>query len=174
MKKLLLLLLFPALVFSQELQYAEFINNLTKNQVRQISDDIMSFYTVPQKYYASTKNRERQYFIVYYPADLPEDMIKEDLQNGQCNLCNAVEFRKYVKGGNNDLGIEGVEVFQFKQVSGKYLDLVGWWQKHFAPKSTKESLLDKDISLRYIEDRNKNINLRFVKNFDEWEIKNAY
>lgn len=174
MKKLLFFLLLPMLVFSQDMQYAASLNNLTKEQVREVSDDIMSTFSVPQKYYASTKNDQGNYFAIYYPVDLPDRIIKEDFTNGICNLCNSVEFGKYMKGSNADLGIAGTETYKLQHISGKYLDLFGWWQKHFAPTSTKEKLLEKDRDLRYIEDRTKDINIRFVNNFDSWEIRNIH
>lgn len=174
MKKLLLFLLLPLLSFSQDMSYAESLNNLSWKQTKEVADDIVSTFTVPMKYYAKYTNYENNEVLMYYPTDLPERTIKEDAEEPYCKLCTQFVFEKFFKGANRDLEIEGTETYNFYYTSAKYLDLFPWWEKHFAKGVLKENLIDKEHEKRYVEDRAKRINIRFVKNTDVWEIRNLY
>ena len=174
MKKLFFFLIIPVFSMAQNLSYVEYLNSLTFQQTKEVSDEIVSNFRVPMKYYGKITNSEKNEVYIYYPNDTPEDVIKEDMIDNYCTLCTEVEFTKIFKNANIDLEIPGTLFYSLHYVSAKYLDLFPWWEKHFATGSNKEDLLEKEYSKRYVEDRAKRINIRFVKNQDVWEIKNFY
>ena len=173
MKRILLLFtLISGFVFSQDLKYAENLNNLSSDQLKDISEDIISGYSITQKYVKTITDEEGHSVLVYYSSDIPEKTIQADLKTNYCTLCTNIKFKKYYKNSNSDLGIKGNEVYKFVSVEGKYLDLYKWWIKHFAPKESKESLLNSNS--RYLKSDTPNINLRFTKTLDIWEVMNIY
>lgn len=173
MKKLLLLLL-PILGFSQDLQYAAKLNELDKSDLQTVANDITSGFDPPVKMYEQYVNYSNDLVFTYYRIDLPQDVIAKDSKLTYCKLCTEVVFDQYMKGSNSDLQIKGEEKFSFKYVSGKYLDLYPWWEKHFAPGISKEDLIDKNHNNRYIKNYKPDIDLRFTKQMDNWDIRNAY
>jgi len=171
MKKLfLLIILFSSFVFGQDLQYANHLNNLDYEQIKIVSDEIIAGFRGELKFIKSQNTKEGDITMIYYKSDITDKTIEEDLKFGYCNLCTEVVFKKYYNGSNRDLEITGQEQFNFVSVEGRYLDLYQWWIKHFAPTQTKESLLESKE--RYIQNYNPNVNIRFTKDGDIWEILN--
>lgn len=175
MKLKLFFVLLGSFVLGQNLEYVQKMNNLSSVvEAKTISDDIANGFVSKQKYYARYTDFEGNLVFLYYRADLPDDIIKEDAEKQFCQLCTKYTFKKFYKDANKDLGIKGTETYKFLTVSGKYLDLYTWWEKHFANGVTKEDLIEKKHNYRYIQDTSKGVNIRFVKNMDEWEIRNWY
>lgn len=174
MKKTLLLLLFPVIIFSQNLDYAKSLNNFeTADEINAFSNELMSKFSVPMKIYGNYVNAEDNLVLIYYKADLPQDIIKADAEKNTCTLCTEIIFSKKYKNANADLEIKGTPYYSFTEISGKYLDLAKWWIIHFAPETTVEALLDKESNKRYIRDVESNVNIRFVKNSEGvWRIWN--
>lgn len=171
MKRLLLLLL-PTIAFSQNLDYARSLNSIRPAEIKTIADDIASTFSVPMQFYGTYKTIGNEQVLMYYPADLPERVIKEDAEKPSCELCTEFYFDGFDDGANKDLGVAGTKMYSFSHVYAKYLDLFPWWQKNFAPGVSKEDLLDKESDKRYIQKSNPNINIRFTKQMDDWEVRN--
>ncbi|WP_234111485.1 hypothetical protein [Chryseobacterium sp. R2A-55] len=176
MKKLLLIFLFiSGFGFGQITEYAIKLNNLSSaEQAKEVADDIMNGFSSPRKFAEQYVNYEKYIVFKYYDTAIPNEEIEKDMKLTYCKLCDEVKFMRFFRGADKDLGIQGNETYSLKYVSGKYLDLFPWWEKHFAKGIGKEDLLDKESNKRYIEDRQKRINIRFVKNGDDWEIRNIH
>lgn len=177
MKKIILLFFFPTVFFSQEINFVQRINSLDSIQIKVVADEIMSgFRNQPQFYIESNTKLNGHKQLIYYDRSLSQKEIENDWKSYGigCQLCKMVEFNFYFENSNKDLEIKGRKKFYLAYFSGPYLDLFPWWSKHFAPEITKEDLIEKEHAKRYIEDRSKNINIRFVKNLDEWEIRNIH
>lgn len=173
MKKLLLLfVLISGFIFGQDLNYAESLNNLSVDQLRNVSQDILSGYRGVYKYNKTFVNYEGETVLVYYSSDIPESDVLADSKKQFCSLCTEFKFKKYIKNKNSDLEIKGFEAYKFVGVEGKYLDLYQWWIKHFASTETKESLLESNK--RYVKSYKPSVNIRFTKTLDTWEISNIY
>lgn len=172
MRTMLFFFIFASgLNFAQTITFANSLNNLSKDQLKIISDDIISGYNYVYNYKKTIDYNDGEVSLIYYNSDIKEKDILEDLKSGFCSLCTEVKFKKYFKGENSDLEIKGNETYSFYSVEGKYLDLSTWWIKHFAPSESKESLLN-NTTKRYI--KTPEINIRFTKNLDIWEIQNIH
>lgn len=176
MKRILFLLL-PALWFSQDLKYAEQWNELDTLKAKEIANEIMSFRKQPVTLFRKVINEDdRVVRYIYYPNNLSKKEIQEDWKSWgySCQQCETVDFRYYFRGRDNDLEIPGIFTLNFSYVSGSYLELYPWWEKHFAPGISKEDLIDKKHNDRYIRSYKPDIDIRFTKQLDSWDIKNVH
>src|SRR5690606_6655799 len=171
----LLIVLAGSALFAQDLEYAAKLNSIDLDDLKPMATEIIgslrgewepaSFYEDPD---ASTLT------VLFYPSDTTKEIREKDLKEWKqhCQLCSRLEFRAYHEGANSDLEIAGTKKYKFYKITGKYLDLFPWWEKHFAPGSTPESLVEKNDGKRYI-DKN-GINIRFVEDLGDRVIINLY
>ncbi|HCM34138.1 hypothetical protein [Chryseobacterium sp.] len=178
MKKFFLFfILLSGLVFGQECKcdsnFIKYFNEIKEDKIKSFSDDIISGFEKEQKYIKILSNESGLLKVIYYDKDIPDTIVKNDIESGFCSLCTEVIFQKYFRGRNSDLNIKGEEYFNFISVEGKYLDLYKWWQKHFYPNLSKEEILFTDKT-HYIKIDEPRINIRFTKTLDTWEIFNKF
>lgn len=171
----LLIVLAGSALFAQDLEYAAKLNSIDLDDLKPMATEIIgslrgewepaSFYEDPD---ASTLT------VLFYPSDTTKEIREKDLKEWKqhCQLCSRLEFRAYHEGANSDLEIAGTKKYKFYKITGKYLDLFPWWEKHFATGISAEDLLDEKSAKRYIKNSNPDINIRFFKQQDEWQILN--
>lgn len=169
----LLIALAGSALFSQNLEYAAKINSIDLDDLKPTATEIIGSLRgewEPASFYEDTEASTLT--VLFYSADIATDAREKDLKEWQqlCQLCSRLVFRTYYEGANSDLEIQGTKKYKFYKITGKYLDLFPWWEKHFAPGSTPESLVEKNDGKRYI-DKN-GINIRFVEDQGDWVIIN--
>jgi hypothetical protein len=177
MKKLLLLTLLLIFAFTQAQNQStinKMVESKTTDDIKSVSDELVSQCKEQYDFYkiASFGSREDEsYQYVIYTKRGMSEQDKNEISPSFKN-CIVVKFKQWNKGENNDLETKGELVYYFKEVSGKYLDIVPFWITTFYPKTTPELLLE-DYKLKEYR-VNKDLKYKLVKNQDTWQILKSY
>lgn len=177
MKKILLLLviIISHFCYSQNQQVIDKMNESKSiDDIKQISDEIVSKSKEKYNFLKIWKlgSRDEIYqYVVYTPAEMTTDQIKE-LTTADFDKCFVVKFGEFYKGENKDLELKGELTYYFKEVSGKYLDLVNFWTSTFYPTSTKEQIIDEYKLQEFRVD--KTLKYKFKKDNDIWTLSKSY
>lgn len=123
--------------------------------------------------YLKTKEDAKDLRYYYTPNDATEAEKEDREAFGSCMRCMIVYFKKYNKGANEDLEIEGTPMLYFSMVSGSYLDLFPIWKKEFLNAATPELALD-NFRYRDVKYIPLNLDVRLSKMNGLWTIKNLY
>lgn len=151
------------------------VESRTIEDIKVVANDIVSksknkydFYKIVKRSNGSGENYQ---YIIYTKEGMSDNEKKELSSNSYIN-CLVVKFKEWNKGENTDLEIKGELVYYFKEISGKYLDLVEFWTTTFYPGVTKEQVLDNYKLQEYRI--NKDLKYKFKKDNDVWTISKSY
>lgn len=176
MKNLFILALFilAALANAQDLDFAQKLNRIDSADVFSVTEEIFSEWRNEYRISGHVENQHER-IVILHKKDLPKDVVLKDINEwGQhCQLCETVKFKIYYAGSDLDLEIKGNKTYYLYSISGSFLDLVGWWRKHFAQDKTDKEILD-SYNLRSVQDRTKRVDIRFSRSGDEWQIINVH
>lgn len=161
-------------VKSQDIEFVTTLNKIDSVDVFSVTEEIFAEW---RDDYHITGQIEKGYdrTVILHKKDLPKDVVLKDINEwGQhCQLCETVKFKIYYAGSNKDLEIKGKKTYYLYSISGPFLDLAGWWRKHFAQGKTDEEILE-SYNLRVVQDRTKRVDIRLSRSGDEWQILNVY
>ena len=154
---------------------SKMIESNTIEDIKAVADDLVSkskqkydFYKIAS---VSRGSEEKYQFVIYTKEGMTADEKKELSSNFYAN-CIVVKFQEWNKGENKDLEIKGETVYFFKEVTGKYLELFGFWQNTFYPSATPEQLLSNYKMQEYRID--KGLKYKFRKNDSTWTLSKSY
>ncbi|MBS7234263.1 hypothetical protein KHA90_25030 [Flavobacterium psychroterrae] len=178
MKKVVLVIFMLFSIFGNS-QNQSIINKMTESKsiadIKDVADAIVlnskdkyDFYKIVRR---SPRSDENYQYIIYTKEGMSE-VEKKELSSNNCANCIIVKFSEWQKGENADLEIKGELIYDFKEVTGKYLDLVGFWTNTFYPLNSKEQVLD-GYNLREYR-VNKELKFNFRKNETTWTMSRGY
>lgn len=178
MKKVILVFFMFFSIFGNS-QNQSIINKMTESksiaEIKDVADAIVlnskdkyDFYKIVRR---SARSDENYQYIVYTKEGM-SDIEKKELSLNSCTNCIIVKFNEWQKGKNIDLQIKGELIYDFREVTGKYLDLVGFWTNTFYPLNSKEQVLNEYNLKEYRV--NKELKFNFRKNENAWTISRGY
>lgn len=175
-KAIVLSLLFLGITANaQDMEYAKSLNSINPDNLMSFAQEMMSSFkdeyeVIGYKDMVSSRVRVVVGVSTIIPKESREKYYQE---NGiYCDLCQRIEFNWRNVGEDRDLGIKGVKTYYLYQMSGKFLNLGSWWQKHFAPDKTLEQIRD-TYNFRAINSYSDKVNIRLQKSGDDWTVTNV-
>lgn len=170
MKKLLLI---TALLIGYlgQAQNQEIINKMIESKtiedIKMVAHDIVTksnskydFYKVLK--YTRKDTKESYQYVISTKAGMT-DREKSELSSNRYANCLIVKF--------NESDTNGL-VYNFKEVSGDYLDLADFWTATFYPTASKELVID-DFKLKEYR-VSKDLKYKLVKNESSYSILRSY
>lgn len=176
MKKIIVLstLLVAIIMNAQNMEYAKSLNSIDPDNLMSLAQEIMSDF---KDEFEVIGYKDRQYdrvrVVVGISTIIPKESREKYFQeNGiYCDLCQRIEFKWRNVGEDLDFGIKGEKKYHLYKISGKFLNLSNWWQKHFAPNKTLEQIRD-TYNDRAINSINDGVNIRLQRSGGDWTVTN--
>jgi flagellin-like hook-associated protein FlgL len=174
MKKLLLLiaLLLVSLVKAQDFTYLTSLNNIpTDATALKIAQEIASIQPKSVRLLKSQEFSEEHIFMVrFVPVEMTNEQYDKLDQYAQAKFL-TVSFSIDNKGENTNLEQKGVKNYQFKQLSGSYMQVFAVWKKYYYPNADQEITL-KDSKIQKFVDFPKKLDFYIQEDNDRWILMN--
>lgn len=177
MKKVLLLGLIILSHFAYS-QNQEMINKMSNSksveEIRLVADNIVSMCKNKYNFLKVIqlgREDELYEYVIYTSEGMTPAEIKE-VNTANLKNCFVVKFKQFYKGENKDLDVKGELTYFFKEVTAKYLDLIGFWTSTFYPNATKELVLEDYKLQEYRVD--KDLKYKLKKEYDNWTLVKSY
>jgi heme oxygenase len=127
MKKLIMLLiLVPSLLIGQEYEKRDFLCINDTNQIKHLTDSLLE--PASRKFVFDSKyiNKNNGIALISYHLD---------------DIDMTFHFVRIIKGEDLNLEIKGTTFYFFRDLSGKFLDILPIWNKYFDSIPNKEDAL---------------------------------
>jgi len=143
MKKLLLITFFIcSFLQAQDLAYITNLKNVSsETEAINISNEIASLSNIKLRLLKSEEIKDQNIFAVRYVPEELTNVQYDALDVSEQNNFLTVSFAYLIDGENKALEMSGTKKLNFRSVTGKYLQIFGFWNKYFKPDADKEALL---------------------------------
>ena len=162
MKKLLLTLtlLIGLIANAQDYDYIIKLRNVaSESEVTNIANEVAALSNIKMRLLSATEVKDRNLFVVRFVPEELTDKEYDAMDIYQQNEFLTISFSHINPG------------FKFYRITGKYLQVFGFWNKYFRPDASMESLV-KDSNLQTLSVPSKNIRSTFYKDIDDtWLLR---